>query len=43
MLAVGMHLAKMNESNLIRYILADVPACSAEWFRKEKEDLREAE
>lgn len=38
-----MHLAKKGESNLIKYILADVPACSAEWFRKKKEDLREAE
>ena len=42
-MAVAMELAKNNESNLIKYVLADVPACSFEWFRKKREDLREVE
>jgi acetyl esterase len=39
--AVAMELAKNNESNLIKYAVADVPACSFEWFRKERKDLSE--
>tara|TARA_B110000285_G_C14923768_1_gene513912 strand:- start:207 stop:854 length:648 start_codon:yes stop_codon:yes gene_type:complete len=42
-MAVAMELAKNNESHLIKYVLADVPACSFEWFRKKREDLREVE
>ena len=42
-MAVAMELAKNNESHLIKYALADVPACSFEWFRKKKEELREVE
>jgi len=42
-MAVAMELAKNDESHLIKYALADVPACSFEWFRKEKETLREIE
>jgi acetyl esterase len=42
-MAVAMELAKHDESHLIKYALADVPACSFEWFRKERGTLREIE